>query len=177
MNYFTHFPKVQYTLDGKTYDVPDITIRHVIKKSILKDDDSVYNYSYKDYERPDTIATNYYGHPKYTWLVMMSANAFDNIHDFPMKQTIFEKYVENKYGKSIRELQQIVKFYQIDNLYNVDLEEYQNHVGIKRIISLYEYEYDINEKKRIIKLISKKHLLEIERELINNLRAIKFNTP
>lgn len=173
MEYFSLFPKIEYVFNGEIYKVPDISIRHFIKTNILNDEQVIYKYSYKDNDRPDIIATTYYGHPKYTWVVLLSASLYNPIFDVPLPQDVFEKYLINKYNKDLNELQNEVKYYNIDNRYNVDLLTYNSYVGNKKIVSVYDYEYQLNEDRRIIKLISRKYLPQIENEFKDRMKRIK----
>ena len=51
----------------------DIMVRYRIKEDILKSPLSYYSYTWKDNDRPDSVAFDYYGSTEYAWLVIFSS--------------------------------------------------------------------------------------------------------
>ena len=74
-----------------------------------------YPYVIKEGERPDIIAADYYGDPRYAWLILLTNKVVDPIYDWPLSQRQFEKFIIKKYS-SIEYAQQKI-FYWRNNWY------------------------------------------------------------
>lgn len=179
MKYFENFPKVQYVLEdneGRKFpvDVSDIFIRFRILDKINKDPFAYYDYMFVDGDRPDTIADKYYGDPQYAWLVMLSNFFADFQYDFPVTQDILEDNIKAKYNITIEEATQTIIQYEIEDRIVVDEQTFINSTDPnKKALSIYDLEDRNNEDKRVVKLLSKKYLTEINKELRNKLSDIR----
>lgn len=138
-----------------------------------------YPYTVKEGERPDTIAYDYYGSSEYAWLVMIVNNVYDYYSHWPLTTSEFYNYLRKKYGQ-VFELNSIVHHYvytgngeddefiarrtwsMTPQTYNLSSEE--ERVGWSPV-SVFQYELDLNEAKREIRLISNDMIPRINREL------------
>lgn len=185
INYFEEFPRVKYPYSinkngmkvDTNSDSVDISVRFKIVEKLLESHTSYYEYYWKDHDRVDIVADKYYGDSNLAWLVLLSAEAFDWMYDLPMTELLFEKYLQSKYKvDNVNILRNKIHHYEdisgtvIDKINYDELEDYN-----KISISIYEYEENINEKKRNIKLISKVHLKSILNEFSDRLQDIKNN--
>lgn len=178
MKYFENFPKVDYPLeiDGKTYKVSttDLFIRFKFLDKIIADPFAFYDYLVKDGDRPDTIADTYYGSPEYAWLVMLSNFFSDFQYDFPVPDDVLYQNIETKYNMTIEEASQTLKQYELSDNIVVDVDTYTDTVDDGKIaLSIFDFELRQNERKRKIKLLSKKYLNEANKELRDKLTIIK----
>ena len=165
------------TSDGSTIniDAVDMTVRYRVKAEVLNSPGSYYFYRWEDGDRPDIIAQRYYGDYNMAWLVMLSAEVFDWVYEFPMSSKIFDLYLLDKYKvDDIYQLMSVTHHYEDGKGYIVDSESYikSGHKN-KKMVSIYDYESDLNESRRVIKLISKSYADGIQRELRNKLYDIK----
>lgn len=183
MIYFEDFPIIQYPYVGKLTGTPDdkisyvnivdLMIRFKFSSQVLKSPLSYYEYIWGDNDRPDIVASKYYGDANYAWVVMLSSYRFDFFYDFPMPSTQFNDYIVSKYG-SFSSAASTVHHYEDGSGYVIDLETY---TGLsdpeKKAISVFEYEDQINESKRKVKLISRKFLPQIVKEYEDMIKNIK----
>ncbi len=177
--YFTNFPIINYYIDNEnnTTKIVDITLRTKLKE-ILKDYAYVYyNYTIEDGERPDTIAAVYYGHSDYYWLVLMSNDIFNPLFEWPLDTEALNNYINDKY-KSLNDdingleyAYSTIKYYYDINNNIIDQEEYNELNDYERsTITIYDWEFNENEKKRDIQLISNRYL-----DIINDQISIIFS--
>lgn len=133
-----------------------------------------YDYVVKEGERPDQIAQKYYGKAELAWLVMLSSNIFDWGYDFPLAQDAFESYLENKYGKSVFELTRETYHYVDGDGTIIDSTSFaKSKIPGKRIVSIYQFELEENERKANIRLISKRLVERIIVELSKRMDSIE----
>lgn len=100
MKYFQNFPAVPYTLTETINGFPQELTRVVPNMTIRFD--TTYQlgdyewYRIEDRDRPDTLAAQWYGSTRYTWVVMLSNNLRD-MYDWPMTSLEFYDYMNRKY--------------------------------------------------------------------------------
>jgi len=142
-----------------------------------------YPYDIKEGETPEIIAFNYYGSPKYHWIVLLANDMVDPHWDWPMNRNQFEQYITEKYGSlssaiatishhetlEIRADEDGYGYSAGDILldggipcnsnftYSVTGKEFQSIDCVKTVYQ-YDYEENLNEKKRTIRLIDKRYL-------------------
>lgn len=181
--YFENFPKIKYPYLGHMVDsqyvsnveVVDMTVRFRLVERLLQSPTSYYEYRWKDGERPDQVAAQYYEDANLSWLVMLSANIFDWVYDLPMPDGVFYSYLKDKYGSDDPiQLGSIIHHYEDSQGFILDSASYATSGDPrKRIVSVFDFEYEANEQRRYVKLISKEYAPKIMNELKNNLDAIK----
>ena len=163
--YFAKFPIITYPfeIDGKlvSKQITDITLNVRIIKSILQNITSYDEYDLKEGETIEMISEKAYGSPLYHWVIMIANERYDYVNDYPLSQYELEQYVLRKYG-SWPDAQDTHHY--IDDNGNIVNYENKDVFGITTTIhsvSNYEYESQINESKRRIKLISPENLFRI----------------
>lgn len=183
MRYFEEIPTVDYPYVGKitgtddfkitTINTVDMMIRFRIKDSVLRSPLSHYVYEWKDNDRPDIVARNYYGNANLAWLVMMSAMRFDALYDFPLPSDQFVDYIESRYV-SLSAAASTIHHYEDGDGDVIDETTYTASPDPKKTsISVLKYEDDANESKRSVKLLSRKYLPDVLNEYENMLKKIK----
>lgn len=171
--YFKNFPRVEYELSNTEFQTQNITKRFRGLPEVLKNRYIYYIYTVKDGERPDMVAAKYHGDPTYDWIILLINGVFDPQFQWTLNMNDFNKYIINKYG-SIETAQQTIKYRQKvinereeyyarefseERFLNVDEDDYNSTpVERRRIITAYDYELDLNEQRRKIKLIDNRFL-------------------
>lgn len=197
-NYFSYFPKTDHDLTniGQTVSLTNILRRFKIPSSVSERTDVYYEYDIQDGDRPDTVAEKYYGNSNYSWLVLHFTDKKDVHFDWPLSTYDFEQYINGKYG-SISAAQAEIHEYRIylsknkngqnvpatsevlidgtvlhervvvvdQATYNATASNYQ-----KAAVSKYDYEVELNDAKRSIKLLDKKYLSQVRDEIEDILR-------
>ncbi len=197
-NYFSYFPTTKHDLTnrGQTVELTNIMRRFKIPSHLSERTDAYYEYDIQEGDRPDTIAEKYYGDSNYAWLVMHFTNIEDVHFDWPLSTFDFEEYIKGKYG-SISAAQAEIHENRIylsktrngisvpaegevlidgsvlaervvvvdQATYNATPSNYQ-----KQSLSKYDYETELNESKRSIRLLDKRYLPQVRDEVEDILR-------
>ena len=168
--------------------------RASIKPSLLTNSLLFYTYDIQDEDTPEIVAYKYYGDAYRYWIVLYVNEMMDPQWSWPLSAKNFEFYVQQKYVPNsptdqIHHYEKIIT--QIDlntntetvNVVEIDVDTYDNLVTssviktlptgpvsitvTKKIVSVYEYEYNLNESKRNIKILNKSYAAQLEQELEN----------
>ena len=181
-NYFKNIPRVSYDINGTEpnnfLSVTNIMKRVKFKPKIIEDIVDYYPYFVKEGERPDIISFNEYGTIAYAYLIMLINNVYDPLFDWPLSSQQFEKYIESKYGSVSSAMGTTKYFFQIiraevaktgvservpEVKFIVDETTYNAlDVGARTTQTEYEYEEELNDNKREIKLINPEFIQDID---------------
>ena len=189
-NYFTNLPKVGYDINGTGKDsflsVTNIMKSVRFKPSVLEDIIDYYPYYVKEGERPDIIAHAQYGNIGYAYLIMLVNDIYDPNFDWPLNSQIFEKFIINKYGSVTTAISGVKHYYQIvraevartgtseripEVKFVVDETTYDAlDSGDRTTLSNYDYEVELNDAKREIKLINPAFIRDIDYQIKRTLK-------
>jgi hypothetical protein len=154
--YFEEFPNFLYDFDvngkRKAMLMTDITRNVRFRRDILSNITVYDEYDIIDGETPEIIAEKFYGDAQYHWVVMLANDRFDYLNDFPLDYPRLSAYIEDKYGSSA----DAIHHYEDSNGNIV----HSTSSGAASI-SNRQYEEDLNESKRRIKIISRDLLVTI----------------
>jgi hypothetical protein len=123
----------------------DITRNIRFRRDLLANVTVYDEYDIVDGETPEIIAEKIYGNPEYHWIVMLANDRYDYRKDFPLTYVDLQKYIEDKYGNDA----DAIHHYLDARGYFVD-SDFPGAVSV----SNRQYEEDLNESKRRIKIIS-----------------------
>lgn len=139
----------------------------------------------KDGVRPDVLANSIYGNSQYDWVILLTNKIINLQTDWVLSNAEFEKYVFKKYSnpqeikhwKTIEvknDLGEVVQpagvivYYEPSNpssytlryvkSYNPRVEEIATGNQVLESVSNYEYEQEINEKRRFIQILKPEYL-------------------
>ena len=183
-NYFHTFPTLPYDTDGtmpnKYQTVRNIMNRAKIKDSIKSDIAAYYPYFVQEGERPDILSFKYYGSVSYAYLILLFNNIIDPQFDWPLNTIDFENYIIAKYGSvsaaydetkfyyqifraevpktETRDRQEEVKFIVDETTYNALA------IASRKKVTAYDYETQLNDNKRHIKLINKDLIEDVDQQ-------------
>ena len=181
-NYFRNLPKVKYDINGaepnKFLNVTNIMKRVSFKPSVIEDITDYYPYRVKDGESPDILSFQQYGSVAYAYLIMLINDIYDPLFDWPLSSQQFEKYLINKYGSVSSSMGTTKYYYQIIRAevarkgtservpavkFFVDQTTYDAlGTGDRSTQSQYEWEDELNDNKRDIKLINAEFIQDID---------------
>ena len=167
--------------------VTDITMRTKLKKTVKQDLVTYYPYIVKDGQRPDNIANEYYGSTDYTWIVFLSNNIFDPIFEWPMSKECLRKFIITKYGSlddaisTVHHYEEIIQPFTdstpdhpeiLERTIEIDESQYRRLIQLgtntEKVITNYEYEFNLNRNKSFIQLIEDVYVQDI----MNNARKL-----
>ena len=163
-SYFSNIPSIEY---GSKV-ARNLLARPIIKQKILNNPNIIYDYAIKDGQRPDQIADSYYGDPNYVWLIFLANNIVDPYYDWPLNENQFKAFIIDKYG-SIEASQDATSTTNIvqykhktkgtiisKDTYDSGAYSWSKLFGNQSeytAIRQYQYELELNETKREIKLV------------------------
>jgi len=171
--YFSSFPTIPYDSvgNGKFKSVKNL-MRRVAVRSKVKTNTMLFDtYDVKEGETPESIADKLYDDPELHWIVLMVNDITDVYYQWPMRQSQFLQYVNEKYIKSDGtsgaddthhfELAQSsgdtttkIEVYKDSALYSGDLDFY----GTATPVTNYEYEERLQDERRKIRLLDPRYV-------------------
>lgn len=162
--YFADFPKIYYNfiINGKeeTRLIMDITKNVRLRKEVLSKVTLFDLYTILDGETPEYISEKIYGRADYHWAILLANDMYDYLNDFPISQHSLERVISDKYGEmhilDIHHYETIID----GKVFIVD----KNFIGNYSVTNI-DYEYSINEGKRLIKIISPTYISQVAKEL------------
>lgn len=190
MQYFSTLPKIAYIGENNSSTLyTNLMARATIKSSLLTNPLLYYTYDVQDEDTPEIVAHKYYGDVYRFWIILLTNQIMDAQWNWPLSGRNFEKYMAEKYQN--QDPSNIVHHYEkimttIDkesktetvNYITIDEETYDNLIESendygnmvtvkieKRIVSVYDYELNLNESKRNIKILNKAYAAQLEQEL------------
>lgn len=184
MTYFKDSIKINYPYSGlmvddlsepKLLQCIDLFVRYRFSKSVLNSPDAFYEYTWKDTDRPDTVAKQYYGDADLHWIVLLSAGIQDARYDLPLRESAFFDYLSKKYDtQNPLSLDTVVHHYEDEFGTVIDFDTFQNlSASNRKTVSVFDYEFNLNEDKRKVKLISRAYTQQIIREFKDLVKSMR----
>jgi len=192
MKYFQQLPKIIYTdPNGIKSVITNLLPRSSVIQSILTDPLLYYTYDVQEGDTPEIVADKYYGDSYRYWLVLYANQMFDPQWSWPLSYAQFDAYMNSKYPttdvyNTVYVYQKIITKYDINSQttttdiividesdyntlipYSVTVNTITGRVEIqvtKNVQSIYDYELQVNEKKRNIKIINRIYANQVETE-------------
>jgi len=186
-NYFNQIPDFEYVSrlpDAKISDY--ITVKNLFKRAFLRED--IYQnltfftkYSIKGNDRPDNVAAEIYQDSSLDWLVLLTNNIINIPNEWPLSQDDFNRYLLDKYDNDYNTIYNGIHHYE-----TIEVEDsnetiivpaglevsqdftttyYDYFIGglttannITRPVTNYEYEENLENKKREIYILKLEYL-------------------
>jgi hypothetical protein len=192
MQYFDTLPKIIKTdAVGNSVVMTDLLARCSIIPEILNDPMVYYDYSVQDGDTPEIVAYKYYGDSYRYWIVLFANQITDPQWDWPLSTNNFDAYIANKYQafnpySTVHHYEKIITQYdagtQTTTTKNIVIDEdtynslivgtftYTLPTGnvtvtiSKAAVSYYDYELNLNESKRNIKILNSAYVDELEKQ-------------
>lgn len=163
--YFSTFPKKQQNFFGVKHTITDLNRYIRVSPDVIASRYAFYDYVIKDGERPDHVAYYQYGDSKYYWIILLVNNIRDLWREWPMTNSEFESYLTFQYG-SVSNAQSCTYRYVTTEGVVIDEQTALSLPNTEYTAqSCYEYENEINESKRDIRLIQKRYLSQFQTEM------------
>lgn len=173
MSYFNKFPQVAIDVKGDT----DLVMLTDITRKVRFSDLAKQNYIQYDFydvvagETPEYVASEFYGDPKLHWIVLMANDIIDVYDDWPMSVQNFEAYVTEKYD-DVNDTHHYEVYQESGDTSKVIEIPFDpsNTIPVDAVtITNYEYEDNLQQKKRRIRLVKKQYVNTIKQELKSRL--------
>jgi hypothetical protein len=154
LEYFDNFPAIQY----KNTEAKNLLVRVGVRESTLKNNLLYLPLTVDEFERPDTVSNDLYNNSAYDWAVRLVNKQVDPYFDWYLSTEQFEKYIAKKYG-NLREAQNTTVHYKDEtNNIIINTTTYELLDGGEQssytAVNAYDYELELNESKKVIKVVS-----------------------
>ena len=172
--YFEMFPKIEYDLlgNGNSIFFTDITKRSVIRKEVLEQISNFDFYDVQNGESAEIIADVYYQNIFLHWIVLMANNITNVYEQWPKSLSNLESYIDEKYGDNANSVHHyVINQTSGDTTKEIILTDNTYHSNATTV-SNYQYEVDLNDSKRRIRLIRPEFVSQIIEEYRYNLESV-----
>lgn len=179
-HYFKHLPDFKYknplasSNQSNNYVIAkNLFLRAKVKDDIINDTTFLKSYIIKEGKRPMDVAEEWYGSPKYDWVVLITANIINVKTDWPMTTKVLYDYCESKYGYNLNDTAKYetteVKDSQgrlilpagktVDRDFSIPHPDIHN-ISLNPVIGISNYllETRTNERKRNIKIMRPEYM-------------------
>lgn len=134
--YFSQFPKIEYTINGRTEEIVDLFRKVLINKN---SNHSLYDeIVVTDNDTIESLAEKYYGDANMSWVIAVMNDIVNPIDEFPKSTELLNYMFETKYNGTI--------FYFEEN---VDLQEGDILMGVTSGVSINTLPQDITSTNLI----------------------------
>lgn len=192
-NYFPKTQYNPYGNNNKK-TITDITFRLKFRDVIKRNIYSYYNAEVSDDDTIEILAHKYYGSSEYHWIIALINDIIDPQYDWPLNYTSFLKFINKKYGSIANAETQIHHYEKVvtrkdqetgtidETIIEIQQVNYNalpatsyealtlsdgstiEETITKRAITAMQYETELNNAKRNIKLIKKMYLPKVLEE-------------
>jgi len=164
MNYFKYFPKTFYSRDNfvTTDYATNLLVRFKFIDDVLQNRSAYYPFTIPEGERADTVADKYYGDAKYAWVVNIFNRYVDPLWEWPLSNEEFDAYIAREYGSVAEAKADIEFYYKTLNGRDYIVDASQDYDKTK---TAYEFESEINERRRNIKILDSRFISQLEQEM------------
>jgi hypothetical protein len=194
MKYFNNLPLISITKTDKTKQIyRNLMARVSVIPSVMDNSLAFYTYDLQHSDTPEIVAHKYYGDSYRYWIVLFCNQMLDPQWDWPLSDVALNKFITKKYANTgIDPYADVYSYKQVSTQYNPvtgqtvvnesnisqtvydALAPYTKTISFtseqviltvdKRIVTYYEYENELNESKRSIKLLNKNYVPQFESE-------------
>ncbi len=179
MGYFNQLPNLDYPsrLPTRTKNTDTVLVKNLFKRAKLRDDmdqavTAFYYYQIPEGSRPDILAGEVYGDPELDWIILITNNIINVRDQWPLSNNDLNNYILDKYGSS--EALTNVHHYEtielkdqygrillesglhVDSDYTFTYSKSDNSIVTSNPVypvTNYQYEVNMNEEKRRIKIL------------------------
>jgi hypothetical protein len=164
MAYFEKFSNISYDPVGdKNYKIIKDILTRVKVREGLKGSLAVFEkYDIKDGETPEALAFKKYGSTNLHWVLLLFNEIIDPYYEWPLSVRDLEKYITNKY--TIPNGTHHYKIAQSSGVNTKFLKVESSVVGSTAVTN-YQYEEDLNDAKKQIRVLKPQYVLQFESEL------------
>lgn len=147
MEYFEKFPIVDpYYVDGIGYRPLDITRRCYFTEDVKTDPRVYTDYRIENGETAIILADRLYDDPNLHWIILLFNDIYDVSSQWPLDQVSFDRFMERKYGSDRYAL------HHYESFATGNIVDFSHPAYDRRLVTNNDYEVEINEAKRDIKL-------------------------
>ena len=145
--YFKNFPFINYSLDGgvTSYTMTDFFRRVKANATDILGSTAYDEYDVLDGDTPEITAHKLYRNADLHWVLLIANDIFDPRFDWPLSTVALNNYIQDKYGAN-----KYAVHHYINSFGDI---VHSSYAGTKTSITNNDYEIELNEAKRRIKII------------------------
>ena len=153
--YFENFPLIPYDSVGDgNFKLVTNLLKRVAVRSKVKINASYYDtYDVKEGETPEMIADKLYDDPELHWVILLLNDITDRYHQWPKNQNQFLAYVNDKYSNVDSTHHYEISQVSGDTTIKIDIGTDNTDYPAASIVTNFEHEEDLQDKKRKIRLL------------------------
>jgi len=153
--YFANFPLTIYDSVGDgNYKIVTHLLKRVAVRSKVKTSTAVYDtYDVKEGENPEIIAHKLYGDPELHWVILLLNDITDRYEQWPKTTNQFLAHINNKYSNVDATHHYEISQSSGDTTIKIDIGTDNTDYPSASIVTNYEYEEELENKKRKIRLL------------------------
>lgn len=160
MSFFKYFPRINYSTDGLTRNVVNIMTSFLLRYTKVDDSFLFQRYIVQDGETPESVSQKIYNTPKYYWTILLVNNIINPMTEWYMESSMLEKFVNAKYSDGTTGIHHFYDTVSNRICDDVDDARLRTLIGspdfpnVIMPITNYQYEIEMNEKRREIIVIN-----------------------
>lgn len=139
MKYFQTLPQIlQPDFNGNYVTVTNLISRAYLLSSLQKNVFLYYDYTVKDYDKPEIISYKLYDNQYRYWMVLYANNIFDVNSDWPLDYRNFMLYINDKYKTEANTAHLDPMSYTMDTIHHYEqtITTYGNLDNVKSSITI-----------------------------------------
>lgn len=174
MSYFSHFGSVWFTLEnGNQVVMNDITKFASFIDKYKSNPTFFLDYLIHEGERPEQISEKLYGTRRFWWTIILVNDLYQFDDQWPMTDEVLDKYVTAKYPEQdyadiihyVDENGNVADPRALAMVYKLSNEKDAIATFALTPVTIGDYEFAANQKKRQIKLINANMINDVEASL------------
>ena len=153
--YFENFPLIPYDSVGNgNFKLVTNLLKRVAVRSKVKINASYYDtYDVKEGETPEMIADKLYDDPELHWVILLLNDITDRYHQWPKNYNQFLAYINDKYSDVDATHHYEISQVSGDTTIKIDIGTDNTDYPAASIVTNFEHEEDLQDKKRKIRLL------------------------
>ena len=153
--YFANFPLIVYDSVGNgEYKLVTNLLKRVAIRAKVKVNTLLYDtYDVKEGETPEILADKLYNDSELHWIVLMVNDITDRYHQWPQNQNQFLADINDKYSNVDATHHYEISQVSGDTTIKIDIGTDNTDYPTASIVTNYEYEEDLQDKKRKVRLL------------------------
>ena len=153
--YFANFPLIVYDSVGDgNFKIVTNLLKRVALRTKVRTNTLLYDtYDVKEGETPEMIADKLYDDPELHWVILLLNDITDRYHQWPKNQNQFLAYVNDKYSNIDSTHHYEISQVSGDTTIKIDIGTDNTDYPAASIVTNFEHEEDLQDKKRKIRLL------------------------
>ena len=158
--YFANFPVIPYDSVGDgNFKIVTNLLKRVDVRTKIKTNIAIFDtYDVKEGETPEIIADMLYDDAELHWVILLMNNVTDRYHQWPKNTNQFLAYINDKYSNVDATHHYEISQVSGDTTIKIDIgTDNTGHSGAS-VVTNFEYEEALEDKKRSIRLLDPAYL-------------------